>query len=78
MGHSQYKQRRGFVFVRGEPLTYGHRLMSSSADESAMFPTWFRVLSLAYLSKVINAPELREIDWNFVDCPGYQFWRDKV
>ena len=67
----------GFVFKRGEPLIYGHKLLSSKADESAMFPTWFRTLSLAYLSKVIDAPELKKINWNFVDCPGYQFWRDK-
>lgn len=67
----------GFVFRRGEPLRYGHKLLSSKADESAMFPTWFRTLSLAYLSKVINVPDLKKIGWNFVDCPGYQFWRDK-
>jgi len=66
----------GFVFRRGEPLIYGHELMSSKADESAMFPTWFRTLSLAYISKVVDEPELKKIDWNFVDCPGYQFWRD--
>ena len=30
---------RGFVFRRGEPLIYGHKLLSSKANESAMFPT---------------------------------------
>lgn len=65
----------GFVFQRDEPLLYGHELMSSKANESAMFPTWFRTLSLAYISKVVDEPELREVNWNFVDCPGYQFWR---
>ena len=67
----------GFVFSRSEPLIYGHELMSSKADESAMFPTWFRTLSLAYISKVVDDPELKKIDWNFVKCPGYQFWRDR-
>jgi hypothetical protein len=65
----------GFVFERDKPFQYGHKLMSSKANESAMFPTWFRVLSLAYLSQVIDDPSLAKIDWNFIDCPGYQFWR---
>ncbi|MFC2058401.1 hypothetical protein ACFLTS_02000 [Chloroflexota bacterium] len=68
----------GFVFSRGEPLTYGHKLMSSQSDESAMFPSWFRTLSLAYLSKAINNHNLTNIDWHFVDCPGYQFWRPQA
>ncbi len=34
-------------------------------------------LFLAYSSKAIDAPELKEIEWSFVDCPGYQFWKDK-
>ncbi len=66
----------GSVFVRGQSLTYGHQLMSSAADESALFPTWFRTLSLAYLNKVIDVPELRRVDWQFTECPGYQFWRE--
>ncbi len=64
----------GFVFKRYEPFTYGHKNMSSLRDESAMFPTWFRTLSLAYLSKVIDDSTLKEISWNFIDCPGLQFW----
>lgn len=63
----------GFVFRRGEPRRYGHKLMSSKADEGAMFSTWFRTLSLAYLSKVVDDLHLKEANWCFVHCPGYQF-----
>lgn len=53
---------------------YGHENMSSLKDESAMFPTWFRTFSLAYLSKVIDNSDLKEISRNFINCPGLQFW----
>jgi len=60
---------RGFVFRRYEPFVYRHEKMSSLKDESAMFPTWFRILSLAYLSKVIDDSDLKEISKNFINCP---------
>lgn len=41
----------GFVFRLYEPLTYGHKEMASASNSGAMFPTWFRTLSLAYLAK---------------------------
>jgi len=65
----------GFVFRRMEPFTYGHQLMFSSKDESAMFPTWFRTLSLSYLAKVLPDSFLGKFDWQFVNCPGLQFWK---
>lgn len=64
----------GFVFRRGEPFVYGHQLMSSNKDESAMFPTWFRTLSLAYLAKVFPESFLGKYDWQFLKSPGLQFW----
>ena len=64
----------GFVFKRYESFVYGHENMSSVKNKSAMFPTWFRTLSLAYLSKVVDDSELRKINWKFIDCPGLQFW----
>ncbi len=64
----------GFVFRRMEPFVYGHKLMSSGKDESAMFPTWFRTLSLAYLAKALPTSFLGKFDWQFIRCPGYQFW----
>jgi hypothetical protein len=40
----------GFVFRLNEPLVYGHSEMSSERNQGAMFPTWFRTLSLAYVA----------------------------
>jgi len=65
----------GFVFKRFDPLVYGHELMSAVADGSAMFPTWFRTLSIAYISQALKDNSmLKQVDWHFVKCPGYQFW----
>lgn len=66
----------GFVFRRMEPFVYGHQLMSSAKDESAMFPTWFRTLSLAYISKVLPDSVVGKFYWQFLKCPGLQFWQD--
>ena len=59
----------GFVFVRGQRFAYGHELMTTAADESAAFPTWFRLLSLAYLAEGLGAPTA----FAWLRCPGYQF-----
>ncbi len=63
-----------FVFRRGESFVYGHERMSSRHDKSVMFAIWFRTLSLAYLSRVVDDSDLRKVNWKFVDCPGLQFW----
>jgi hypothetical protein len=65
----------GFVFRRFEPFIYGHEDMFSTINQSAMFPTWFRTLSLAYISKILPNSIVGRFYWNFIDCPGYQFWR---
>lgn len=69
----------GFVFRREEKLVYGHDLMTSQKNESNLFATWFRTLSLAYISKVLPEEEVfKNIEFNLdVNCPGYQFWRNK-
>lgn len=41
----------GFVFRLYEPLIYGHRQMVSGKNQGALFPTWFRTLTLAYLAR---------------------------
>jgi len=40
-----------------------------------MFPTWFRLLSLALIGKTLPEHELGQISWHFMQCPGAQFWR---
>lgn len=56
----------GFVFRRDEPFWYGSDIMSSKKNESALFPTWFRTLSLAYICDYLGIG-----DYNIIKCPGY-------
>ncbi|MCS7180125.1 MAG: hypothetical protein N2589_04195 [bacterium] len=46
--------------------------MYSKINESSMFATWFRTLSISLIGKVIKK---LDIGWKFVNCPGFQFWR---
>lgn len=64
----------GSVFKRGQAFEYGHKNMYSYADESNMFATWFRTLSLAYIGK--SFPDLwpGQFKWNLEKNPGLQFW----
>lgn len=73
---SNMNEDGGFVFRRRESFKYGHQRMYSKADESAMFPTWFRSLSLSYLSKIPSNSKVLDFDWNFLSCPGHQFWSE--
>jgi hypothetical protein len=61
----------GFVFMLDRPFEYGHPELASGTNVGAMFPTWFRTLSLAMIGKAMISEK-----WNFINCPGYQFWRD--
>ena len=63
----------GFVFTRDSAFEYGHPVMRSGPDESAMFPTWFRTLTLAYLGRALPESLLGAYPWHFRRCPGYQF-----
>ena len=68
----------GFVFMRDVAFEYGHPLMASGVNVSAMFPTWFRTLTLAYLGKVLPESIVGSFDWQFSGCPGLQFWGAKA
>ena len=59
----------GMVFYRGRPFEYGHRELTGDAEHGAMFPTWFRTLTLA----VCDAALGDDTNFDFVRCPGYQF-----
>ena len=58
----------GFVFQRNTAFTYGHKIMSSNKNESALFPTWFRVLSLAFIDRFSGFQ-----NYNINHCPGLEF-----
>ena len=67
-------QEGGFVFVKDRAFEYGHPEMRSEAGQGAMFPTWFRTLSLALIGKALPDHALAKVPWQFVRCPGFQFW----
>ena len=64
----------GFVNMRDKAFKYGHQYMRNEANQSDLFSTWWRPLSLAYMSKVIDNETLRSVKWQFVNSPGYVFW----
>jgi hypothetical protein len=65
----------GWVFRRHAAFRYGHEQMRTAAEEGAMFPTWFRTLTLAYLGKVLVDTPLGSFPWTFLNGPGLQFWQ---
>jgi hypothetical protein len=58
----------GFVFRLEEEFVYGHQEMSSKKNMGALFPTWFRVLSIAYMTRYFKIEGLK-----FTTGPGYEF-----
>lgn len=56
----------GFVFFRDSEFAYGDRQTSSRNNESALFPTWFRTLSIAYICDFLQIE-----GFNLVKSPGY-------
>ena len=60
----------GFVFRLFEPLMYGSDQMKSNINQGALFPTWFRTLSLVYLlDHFCDTNEYRTLS-----CPGYTYF----
>lgn len=68
----------GYVFMRGRPFEYGHPALRGEEGEGAMFPTWFRTLSLAIVAQVLPGHWVREIPWQFRRCPGFGWWREPL
>ena len=71
---SHQNEDGGFVFMRDREFKYGHKEMYSGINESAMFPTWFRTLSMAIAGQALPNSFIGKFNWQFVSCPGYQFW----
>ncbi len=69
----------GFVYLRGQSYVYGVEQMSSEADQSCMFPTWFRLLSLAVIGQSLDDSEVAQdkVGWRFNRCPYVQWWQVK-
>ena len=64
----------GFVFYRGKDFEYGHGQLSGIANTGAMFPTWFRTLSLALIDTYLCGLNSTDSPYIFADAPGFQFW----
>jgi prenyltransferase beta subunit len=62
----------GFVFQRLRPFQYADSKLKSNIDESNMFGTWFRTLSIAYACQYLNI----ENDFKFSNVSGYQFLKE--
>jgi hypothetical protein len=44
----------GFVFRRNEPMWYGHEIMTAKINESHLFASWFRTMSIAKVSNYLK------------------------
>jgi hypothetical protein len=62
----------GFVFRRMTPFQYADSKLKSNKDESNMFGTWFRTLSVAYACEYLDI----ENGFKFSNVSGYQFFRE--
>jgi len=63
----------GFVFRRFQPFQYADQpLLSSKKNQSNMFGTWFRTLSIAFACTRLNIKH----QFQFSKVPGYQFYRE--
>lgn len=64
----------GFVFILDVDYEYGHDQLRGERGVGAMFSTWFRSLTLAYLGMALSGIWLGQYRWNVSGGPGYQFW----
>lgn len=75
---SNYNENLGAVFSRAKSFQYGHALMNTRENESSLFATWLRTLSLAYitnfLGRYLENAKLLSL-FNIDDAPGYTFLR---
>lgn len=61
-------QDGGFVFRKGEEFDYGCDNVMSKVNESNMFATWFRMLSLCYIHDYLT-----NYKRDYVNLPGYEY-----
>ena len=58
----------GLQFIKDKEFAYGHPELLGPKDSGAMFPTWFRTLTLALVAKAFGDESVQ-----LVRCPGMQF-----
>ena len=62
-------QDGGLVFRLFEPFYFGSDQTLSNANNGAMLPTWFRTLTIAYITKHLGSVQ----SFKITKCPGYEF-----
>ena len=60
----------GFVFKRNRKFQYADSKLVSARNESNMFATWFRTLSIAYACESLK---ITNKHFRFSNVPGYQY-----
>ncbi|MEA5448382.1 hypothetical protein VB780_07380 [Leptolyngbya sp. CCNP1308] len=70
---SNFNEDGGASFQRHSCFRYGHDLMATGRNESSIFATWFRVLSIGFLMQVLPSNDSRKTEFHFLHCPGLQF-----
>lgn len=63
----------GCVFRLGENFDYGHVNLSSKANQSNLFGTWFRTLSVCYMFNYLSKTDQIQL----YRLPGYELCLDK-
>jgi hypothetical protein len=63
----------GFVFILDKQFVYGHPELTGPENTGAMFPTWFRMLCLAYIVEGLDSTDKKLFHWKERKCPGVQF-----
>lgn len=65
----------GACFMRNRSFCYGHPAMFSNTDQSAIFPTWFRLLTITECVEFLKmfCPEYAVVKFSYLQCPGLQF-----
>jgi len=58
----------GLQFIKGRRFEYGHPQLLGPETSGAMFPTWFRTLTLALTAKAFGDETV-----HLIRCPGMQF-----
>jgi hypothetical protein len=56
----------GFVYRRDQPFVHmGIAKTASPANQSNLFPTWFRIHTLALISEILTDETIVKVDWKF-------------
>lgn len=63
----------GCVFRLGEDFDYGHPVMTSKANQSNLFATWFRTLSVCYMYNYLSNKDGIKL----YRLPGYEYPLDE-